>query len=89
MGTDVADHPEFFDKMMNYTGVIGVVHETIVNDWYIQDFTLEELKTLKVHQNQDGVRPQYFNEQFGIPTFQEYLDVIHKMTYKLNRIIGR
>ncbi|CAG7721823.1 unnamed protein product, partial [Allacma fusca] len=57
-------------------------------NWFIRDFTLAELKTLRIIQQNIGIRPQDYNGFFTIPTFQEYLDVIHRMTFKLNRTIG-
>lgn len=88
-GTDIESHPEFQHLKRNFSGIIGVVYENIVDDFFIEDMTLEQLKTLKVKQNNDGVRLQYFNNHLQIPTFQEYIDVLHKMTVKLNRAIGK
>lgn len=88
-GTDIEYHPEFEHLRRNFSGIIGVVYENIVNDYFIEDLTLEEVKKLRVNQNQDGVRLQYFNGHLEIPTFQEFIDVMHKMTVKLNRTIGK
>jgi len=54
----------------------------------VEDFTLEELRELRVKQRSVGVRPMYFEGVFGIPTFQEYLDLMKKMSEKLNRPVG-
>lgn len=88
-GTDVADLPQFADRMKNLTmDYGGGFTEEILNNWFIHDFTLEELKQIHVKQLVRGIRPQYFNNLFEIPTFTEYLDVIHKMSYLQNRSIG-
>lgn len=87
-GTDIEEHPEFEHLRRNFSGIIGVVYENIVNDFFIEDLTLEQLKTLRVKQNNEGVRLQYFNDHLQIPTFQEFIDVIHKVTLTLNRTIG-
>ncbi|XP_037033745.1 glycerophosphodiester phosphodiesterase GDPD6-like [Bradysia coprophila] len=87
-GTNIEEHPEFEHLRRNFSGIIGVVYENIVDDFFVEDLTLAELKTLKVKQNNEGVRLQYFNDHLQIPTFQEFIDVIHKMTVKLNRTIG-
>lgn len=87
-GTDIDQHPEFEHLKRNFSGIIGVVYENIVDNYFVEDLTLEELKTLNVRQNKDGVRLQYFNDHLQIPTFQEYIDVMHKMNVKLNRTIG-
>lgn len=86
--TDVVDHPEFANKMTNFTEEIGGVNQTVYNDWFVHMFTLTELKQLHVKQVVRGIRPQYFNNMFEILTFEEYLDVIHKMSYLQNRPIG-
>jgi glycerophosphoryl diester phosphodiesterase len=73
----------------NYTGPLGVHNVTIIDDWFIPDLTLPQIRMLTVEQKNVGIRPQYFNEMFKIATFQEYLDVVHKMSYKMNRSIGK
>jgi glycerophosphoryl diester phosphodiesterase len=78
-GTDVGSRPEFAHlKRQTPDGF----------NWYIRDFTLAELKTLRIVQQDTGIRPQDYNGLFSIPTFDEYLAVIHRMTFKLNRTIG-
>jgi glycerophosphoryl diester phosphodiesterase len=91
LGTDVASFPQFEDKMIaNFTGVLdeGGPTVTILNDWFIKDFTLEELKNLTVEQKDIGIRPQFFNQLFKIPTFKEYLDTVHHNAFKMNQSIG-
>lgn len=88
-GTNVADLPQFADKIGSLTIDIGEgFNQTITNDWFIHNFTLAELKQLRVKQRVIGIRPQYFNTLFEIPTFAEYMDVIHKMSYLQNKSIG-
>lgn len=90
-GTDLQMHPEFEHlKTLNYTGDLDGINKTvtILNDWFIKDFTLAELQTLRVKQANKGIRPQLFNNVFHIPTFEEYLNVIHEMAAKQNRSIG-
>ncbi|CAG7820081.1 unnamed protein product, partial [Allacma fusca] len=78
-GTDVAEHPEFSHlKEQISPGNFN---------WYIRNFTLAELKTLRVIQQKTGVRPQEYNRLFTIPTFREYLQAVHEMIYKLNKTI--
>ncbi|KAI8907647.1 PLC-like phosphodiesterase [Powellomyces hirtus] len=94
--SDVAEHPEFADRMRNGTfsdpnGSGGNV--TITNDWFIHDFTLAELKTLKLKvvgggPKETSMRTPFFDGLFTIPTFQEYLDLIHADASKLGRGIG-
>ena len=79
-GTDVQQHGEFA-RLVSRT-------PEGTDDWLIRDFTLAELRTLKVVQQKTGIRPQHFNS-FSIPTFKEFLDTVHRLSYKLNRTIGR
>lgn len=80
-GTDVASHLEFAALMtQNRTVFLDGENVTILNDWIISDFTLAQLKTLRVRQKSTGWRPHFFDDDFEIPTFQEYLDAVHKDT---------
>ena len=79
-GTDVKDRPEF-DHLKRKTDD-GY-------NWFIRDFTIAQLKTLRIIQQNIGIRPQDFNSYFTIPTFVEYLGTIHRMTFKLNRTVGK
>ena len=79
--SDVGDHPEFLHLRRNSSE--GEYK------WYIQEFTLEELKRLRVKQKRTGVRPQDFNGIFSIPTFQEFIQVIHELNYKMNKSVGK
>ncbi len=51
--TDVADHPEFSDRKTSKL-VDGVTH----TGWFTEDFTLEEIKTLRVRERLPQLRPQ-------------------------------
>lgn len=67
--TDVADRPEFADRKRpapdeDHAGM---------EDWWVADFTLAELKTLRARQPFDG-RPKDYDGQFDIPTFEEVID---------------
>ncbi len=61
--TDVADHPEFAGRKRTLEG-----HE----DWYVFDFTLAELKTLKALQPRQS-RGQTFDGLETVPTFDEII----------------
>lgn len=68
--TDVADHPEFADRRTTKK-VAG--HS--VTDWFVEDFTLAEIKTLRAVERMPELRPQSaaYDEDFRIPTFAEIL----------------
>ena len=57
------------------------------NGFFVSDFTLKELKTLRAIQP-FAERPQRFNGKFEIPTFEEVLDLRERMSKKLHRQIG-
>ncbi|WP_281301100.1 MULTISPECIES: glycerophosphodiester phosphodiesterase family protein [unclassified Iodidimonas] len=64
--TDIADHPEFADRRKTLDGRA---------DWYVEDFTLAEIKTLRARQAFPG-RSKAFDDRFEIPTFDEILTLV-------------
>jgi glycerophosphoryl diester phosphodiesterase len=80
--TDVADHPEFADR--NRTAVIDGVTET---GWFVSDFTLAELRTLRAIQPLPE-RPQRFNGKFRIPTLEEVIALAKRYSKRYHRTIG-
>ncbi|KAL1924162.1 uncharacterized protein VTP21DRAFT_7197 [Calcarisporiella thermophila] len=85
--TNVAELPEFASKKASRTYYNGEKNVT-EDDWFVQDFTLEELRKLKVLTPPIGVRPQYFNTNFNIPTFEEYLELVQNLSTRVGRPIG-
>jgi len=65
--TDVASHPEFLSRKT--TKNVDGIDET---GWFASDFTLTEIKTLRAVQPL-AFRPQGFNGEFEIPTFDEVI----------------
>ena len=70
--TDVADHPEFADRKT--TKFIDGVPLT---GWFTEDFTLAELKTLRVKERLPALRPQNLplEGRQEILTFDEVIDI--------------
>ena len=68
--TDVAEHPEFADRYRE-----GYADGQIVSDWFSEDFTLAEIKTLRARERLADLRPgsAKFDGQFLIPTLDELL----------------
>lgn len=64
--TNIAEHPEFQDRKTP-----GLKN----TDWYTQDFTFAELKTLRAIERLPDLRPgsAKFDGQFEIPTLEELL----------------
>jgi glycerophosphoryl diester phosphodiesterase len=80
--TDVASHPEFAARKT--TRKVDGIDET---GWFVTDFTLVELKTLRAKQAM-GERDQSFNGQFEIPTFQEILELLKAEKARTGRTVG-
>jgi len=80
--TNVADKPEFASRK-NIKNLDGVP----TNDWFASDFTLAEIKTLRAKQS-FADRPQQYNGQYLIPTFQEVIDLVKAQSTAKGRTIG-
>ena len=80
--TDVAARPEFASRKTT-KNVDGVNEE----GWFVSDFTLAELKTLRAVQPLSD-RDQSFNGKFQIPTFEEVLDLAKAEGTKAGRTVG-
>jgi len=82
ISTDVAKHPEFASRKKT----MQVDGETQTG-WFVQDFTLAELKTLGATST-DAERPQQFNGRFKVPTFQEVVDLAKAKSRETGRTIA-
>ena len=69
--TNISDKPEF-----NHIKRAGVVEEIARTDWFSEDLTLAEIKSLRAIERIPEIRPgsAKFDEQFEIPTFTELLN---------------
>jgi glycerophosphoryl diester phosphodiesterase len=83
--TDVADRPEFRSRRRTRT-----VDGRAVDDWFSDDFTLAELRTLRARERLPDWRPANaaFDGQFAIPTFDEVLVSRETLARQLGRPIG-
>lgn len=83
--TDVADHPEFADRKTTKN-----LDGTQVTGWFVDDFTLAELKTLRAKERLGDMRPesQGYDGQFEVPTFEEVLAKRETLSRKTGRVIG-
>ncbi|HWI21111.1 MAG TPA: glycerophosphodiester phosphodiesterase [Baekduia sp.] len=84
--TDVADHQEFADRRT--TKVIDGV--TFANEWFTEDFTLAELRTLKAKERLPELRQHntIYNGRYVVPTFQEVIELRDRLSKELGRKIG-
>jgi glycerophosphoryl diester phosphodiesterase len=83
--TDVADHPEFADRRTT-----KVLEGETITDWFAEDFTLAEIKTLYARERIPQVRPDNteFDDQFRIPTLAEVIDLVKQVEAETGRQIG-
>ena len=70
--TDIASHPEFADRKRTQT-FYGV---WTVSGWFSEDFTLEEIGSLRAIERMPEVRPgsAKFDGQFKVPTLDDLLN---------------
>ena len=81
--TDVADHPEFAGRKRANDDPGDAPRE----DWWVEDFTLAELKTLRARQPFTG-RSKEFDGLFEIPTFDEMLALVSLKSKEAGRPVG-
>jgi len=83
--TDVAHHPEFANRLTT-----KVIDGNPLKGWFTEDFTLDELKTLRAIERLPQVRQgnTMYDGRFEIPTFAEVLDLRMKLSKELNREVG-
>ena len=85
VSTDVADHPRFADRRTT-----KVVDGRELTGWFTEDFTLAELGELRARETMPAIRPRttVYDGRFGIPTFEEIVELARTLTTELGRTIG-
>ncbi len=70
--TDVADHPEFADRRTTKT-----IDGRDLTGWFTEDFTFDELRTLRAKERLPDVRPANtaYDGKYQIATLDEVLDL--------------
>ncbi|KAI8318289.1 PLC-like phosphodiesterase, partial [Martensiomyces pterosporus] len=86
--TNVASIPELAHLRRNVTWIDDGKEKTVVNDWFIFDLTLEQLKKVRINQANYPFRPQIYNGYFQVLTFEEYLQTVRNLTINLGRPFG-
>lgn len=83
--TDVATRPEFASRRTKKT-IDGQTHE----GWFVDDFTLAELKTLRAVERLSTIRVANtaYNGQFQVPSFEEIIDFVAAESAARGRVIG-
>jgi len=78
--TNVSELEEFADRKVIKPGKAQA-------DWYVEDFTLAELKTLRARQPRDG-RSKAYDDKHEIPTFEDVLQLVVDRSEETGRRIG-
>lgn len=83
--TDVSTRPEFAGRRTKKT-IDGQAHD----GWFVDDFTLAELKTLRAVERLSTIRVANtaYNGQFQIPSFEEIIDFVAAESATRGRVIG-
>ena len=63
---------------------------TPITGWFVEDFTLAELRTLRARERIPAIRPANvaYNGQFEVPTLQEVIDLAKAQSAAKGRTIG-
>ncbi|MDJ0724236.1 MAG: glycerophosphodiester phosphodiesterase [Prochloraceae cyanobacterium] len=83
--TNVADRPEFRDRFTTKW-----IDGSQISGWFVEDFTLAELKSLRAKERLPHIRPNNtkYDLLFTIPTLAEIIDLVKTVEAKTGRKIG-
>jgi glycerophosphoryl diester phosphodiesterase len=83
--TDVATRAEFEDRKRTKD-----IECTVVSGWFAEDFTLAELRTLRVRERLPAIRPANarYDGLYQIPTFAEIVTLVRAKQAATGRTIG-
>ena len=83
--TDVAGRNEFAARQRSKT-----VDGRLVNGWFVEDFTLAELRTLRAKERLSGVRPgnARYDGLWQVPSFAEIVKLVRAKEKETARSIG-
>ncbi len=80
MSTNVSSKPEFADRRV-------IKDSRKEPDWYIEDFTLDEVRTLRARQPFPG-RSTDYDDRFAVPTFADVLGLAQQLRAETGRHVG-
>lgn len=81
--TDVAARPEFAGRRARKQ-----VDGAWVEDWFTEDFSLAELKTLRARERLPELRSTAWDGQFEVPTLEEIIALVARESARRGRDIG-
>ncbi len=83
--TDVASRVEFASRKTS-----KIVDGETFTGWFVSDFTLAELKTLRAKERIPDVRAANtaYDGQFTVPTFEEIIEFVAAQSATIGRVVG-
>lgn len=81
--TDVADRPEFAHRRTHRT-----VDGLPVEGWFIEDFSIDELLTLRARERLPELRGTAHDGQHRVPMFDEIVRMVAEASRREGRVIG-
>jgi glycerophosphoryl diester phosphodiesterase len=81
--TDVARHPAFASRKTTKT-----IDGEAVTGWFTEDFTLDELKTLRARERLPQLRSTRYDGECQIPTLDEIIDFVAVESAAVGRPVG-
>ncbi len=83
--TDVADHPQFADRRTTKT-----IDGTALTGWFTEDFTWDELATLRCRERLPALRPSSasFDDEQPILRLRDVLDLVRETSLEQGRELG-
>jgi glycerophosphoryl diester phosphodiesterase len=81
--TDVSAHPEFAARRTSRQ-----IDGQTIDDWFCEDFSLAELKTLRARERLPQLRGTHYDDQFDIPTLEEIIALAARESMACGRTIG-
>jgi glycerophosphoryl diester phosphodiesterase len=81
--TDIAVHPEFAARK-----TVKTIDGERVSDWFTEDFSLAELKTLRARERLPRLRGTRYDDQYPIVTLEEIIELVAAESAACGRLIG-
>ena len=83
--TDVEGREEFADRRRSKT-----IDGKLISGWFAEDFTLEELRTLRAKERLPSIRPDNtrYDGLYQVPTFEEVIALVRAKEAELGKRIG-
>lgn len=81
--TDVAERPGFAARRTTKP-----IDGTKVGGWFVEDFSLAELRSLRARERLPQLRSTAYDGRFPVPTLEEIVDLVASESQRQGRVIG-